>query len=150
MSEENLRKQLCLPWVALGSDAASVASEGAFLEASSHPRAYGTFARFLGRYIREEKLMSLSEAIHRLSGLPAANLELQSRGLIEEGMFADIVVFDPTGIRDRATFDSPHQYATGVKQVFVNGVHVLKDGRHTGATPGRALWGPGTAVRERR
>ena len=146
MSEENVKKQLCLPWVSLGSDGASIAPEGPFLKASTHPRAYGNFARFLGKYVRDEELIPLAEAVHRMSGLPAATLGLESRGLIKEGMFADIVVFDPVTISDRASFDNPHQYATGVKHVFVNGVQVLRDGEHTGATPGRALWGPGRAV----
>ncbi len=143
MSEENLKKQLRQPWVSLGSDAASMAAEGVFLKSSTHPRAYGNFARLLGKYVREEKVISLAEAVRRLSGLPASNLGLERRGFIKEGMFADVVVFDPQEIADRATFDNPHQYAVGVKHVFVNGAQVLKDGKHTGAKPGRALWGPG-------
>jgi N-acyl-D-amino-acid deacylase len=143
MSEENIRKQIRLPWVSFGSDAASMAPEGVFLKSSTHPRAYGNFARLLGRYVREEKVISLQEAIRRLSGLPATNLGLERRGFIKEGMFADVVVFDPKTIADRATFENPHQYAVGMRHVFVNGVQVLKDGEHTGATPGRALWGPG-------
>jgi N-acyl-D-amino-acid deacylase len=143
MSEENIKKQLRLPWVSLGSDMWSIAPEGVFMKSSVHPRAYGTFARLLGKYVRDEHVISLEEAIHRLSGLPATNLGLDKRGFIKEGMFADVVVFDPTTIADRATFEKPHQYAVGMKYVIVNGVEVLKDGEHTGAKPGRALWGPG-------
>lgn len=143
MSEENIKKQLRQPWVSVGSDAASMAPEGAFLRSSTHPRAYGNFARLLGKYVRDEKVITLQEAIRRLSGLPAANLGLDHRGLLREGMFADVVVFDPKTIADRATFENPHQYSVGVRHVFVNGVQVLKDGEHTDAKPGRALWGPG-------
>lgn len=143
MSEENIKKQLRLPWVSLGSDEASQAPEGVFLKSNPHPRAYGTFARFLGKYVRDEKVISLPEAIRRLTGLPATNLGLDHRGFIKEGMFADVVVLDPATIADRATFGKPHQYAVGVKHVFVNGMQVLKDGEHTNAKPGRALWGPG-------
>jgi N-acyl-D-amino-acid deacylase len=145
MSEDNLRKQIRLPWVAFGSDAASMAPELPFTRSSAHPRAYGNFARLLGRYVRDEKLITLGDAIRRLTGLPATNLELDRRGFLKEGMFADIVVFDPRTIADLATFERPHQYAVGMKHVFVNGVQVLKDGEHTGAKPGRALWGPGLA-----
>lgn len=143
MSEENIKKQLRQPWVSLGSDAASMAPEGAFLRSSTHPRAYGNFARLLGKYVREEKVITLQEAIRRLSGLPATNLGLDHRGFLKAGMFADVVVFDPATIADRATFENPHQYSVGVKHVFVNGTQVLKDGEHTNAKPGRALWGPG-------
>jgi N-acyl-D-amino-acid deacylase len=143
MSEENVRKQIKLPWMSFGSDAASMAPEGVFLKSSAHPRAYGNFARLVGRYVREEKLISLAEAVRRLSGLPATNLGLDRRGFLKEGMFADVVVFDPETIADRATFADPHQYAVGVRHVLVNGVLVLKDGEHTGALPGRALYGPG-------
>jgi N-acyl-D-amino-acid deacylase len=143
MSEDNVRKQVPLPWVSFGSDAGSLATEGVFLKSSTHPRAYGNFARVLGRYVREEKLLPLAAAIRKLSGLPSANLGLDRRGLLIPGMFADVVVFDPKTIADHATFDQPHQYATGVRDVFVNGVQVLKDGEHTGALPGRALKGPG-------
>ena len=143
MSDENLKKQLRHPWVSLCSDAASMAPEGNFLKSSTHPRAYGNFSRLLGKYVRDERVISLSEAIRRLSGLPATNLGLDHRGFIMEGMFADIVVFDPVTIADRATFEQPHQYAVGVKTVFVNGTQVFKDGEHTGLKPGRALWGPG-------
>jgi N-acyl-D-amino-acid deacylase len=143
MSEENLKKELRQPWVSLGSDGASMAPEGVFLKSSTHPRAYGNFARLLGKYVREEKVISLTEAIRRLTGLPATNLGLDRRGFLRKGMFADVVVFDPATIADRATFENPHQYSVGVKHVFVNGVQVLKDGEHTNAKPGRALWGPG-------
>jgi N-acyl-D-amino-acid deacylase len=143
MSEENVRKELAKPWISFGSDEASQAPEGVFLKSHPHPRAYGNFARVLGKYARDEKVLTLSEAVRRLSALPATNLGLDHRGFIREGMFADVVVFDPATIADRATFDKPHQYAVGMKHVFVNGVQVLKDGEHTGAKPGRALWGPG-------
>src|SRR6184192_494728 len=145
MSEENVKKEIARPWISFGSDEASQAPEGIFLKSTPHPRAYGTFARVLGKYVREEKLVSLPEAIRRLSALPATNLELDHRGFLKKGMFADVVVFDPATITDHATFEKPHQYATGVKHVFVNGVQVIKDGEHTGAKPGRALWGPGKA-----
>lgn len=143
MSEENLHKQIRLPWVSFGSDAASMFPEPPFTRSSAHPRAYGNFARLLGKYVREEKVIPLEEAIHRLSGLPATNLELADRGFLREGAFADVVVFDPATITDHATFEEPHQFATGMRHVFVNGGHVLKDGEHTGATPGRAIYGPG-------
>jgi N-acyl-D-amino-acid deacylase len=143
MAEENVRKELAKPWISFGSDEASQAPEGVFLKSNPHPRAYGNFARVLGKYVREEKLLSLGEAIRRLSALPAANLGLDRRGYLKEGMFADVVVFDPVTVGDRATFAQPHQYAVGMKYVFVNGTQVLKEGEHTGATPGHALWGPG-------
>ena len=143
MSEDNLRKQIKLPWVSFGSDAASMSPEPPFTKSSAHPRAYGNFARLLGRYVREEQVIPLEEAVRRLTGLPATNLELDRRGFLREGMFADIVLFDPATIADRATFEQPHQFAVGMRHVFVNGTHVLKDGEHTGAKPGRALWGPG-------
>jgi N-acyl-D-amino-acid deacylase len=143
MSEENLKKQIRQPWVSFGSDAASMPPEGVFLKSSTHPRAYGNFARLLGKYVREENVISLSEAIRRLTGLPATNLGLDHRGFLERGMFADVVIFDPATIGDRATYEQPHQFSVGVKHVFVNGVQVLRDGEHTNAKPGRALWGPG-------
>src|SRR2546421_460001 len=143
MSEPNVKKELAKPWISFGSDEASQAPEGVFLKSNPHPRAYGNFARVLGKYARDEKVLSMADAIHRLSGLPATNLGLDHRGFLKEGMFADVVVFDPAAITDHATFEKPHQYATGVKHVFVNGVQVIKDGEHTGAKPGRALWGPG-------
>ena len=143
MSEENLKKQMAKPWVSFGSDEASQAPEGNFLKSNCHPRAYGNFARVLGKYVREEKVITFEEAIRKMTSLPAANLGLDQRGWLKEGMFADVVVFDPRTIADKATFEKPHQYAVGVKHVFVNGAQVLKDGEHTGAKPGRALWGPG-------
>ena len=143
MSEENIKKELRQPWVSLGSDAVSISAEGVFLKQSTHPRAYGNFSRLLGKYVREEKVITLQEAIRRLTGLPAANLGLDRRGMIKEGYFADLVVFDPETTADRATYENPHQYATGVKHVLVNGVCVITNGEHTGAKPGRALWGRG-------
>jgi N-acyl-D-amino-acid deacylase len=143
MSEENVRKEMAKPWISFGSDEASQAPEGVFLRSNPHPRAYGNFARVLGKYARDEKVVSLGEAIRRLSALPATNLGLDHRGFLQKEMFADVVVFDPATISDRATYDRPHQYAIGMKHVFVNGQQVLKDGEHTGANPGRALWGPG-------
>src|SRR5437899_1128680 len=143
ISEENIKKELAKPWISFGSDEASQAPEGVFLKSNPHPRAYGNFARVLGKYVRDEKVLPMSDAIHRLSGLPATNLGLDHRGFLKDGMFADVVVFDPATITDHATFEKPHQYATGVKHVFVNGVQVIKNGEHTGAEPGRALWGPG-------
>jgi len=143
MTEDNIKKQLRQPWVSVGSDGPSMAPEGVFLKSSTHPRAYGNFARLLGKYVREEKVIPLQEGVRRLTGLPATNLGLDHRGFLKEGMFADVVVFDAATIADRATYENPHQYAIGVKHVFVNGAQVLKDGEHTGAKPGRALWGPG-------
>jgi N-acyl-D-amino-acid deacylase len=143
MSEEGLRKVLRLPWVSFGSDGGSMAPEGVFLASSTHPRAYGNFARLLGTYVRDEKIVTLPEAVRRLSALPAANLGLDGRGRLAEDMFADVVAFDPATIADRATYEHPHRYAVGMRHVFVNGVQVLRDGEHTGARPGRALWGPG-------
>ncbi len=143
MSEENVKKELAKPWISFGSDESSQAPEGVFLKSNPHPRAYGNFARVLGKYVRDEKVIPLQEAIRKLSGLPATNLGLDHRGFLKEGMFADVVVFDPATIADRATFEKPHQYAVGMKHVFVNGAQVIKDGEHTGAKPGRALWGPG-------
>ena len=137
MSEDNLRHQLRLPWVSFGSDAGAPSAEGAFLKANPHPRAYGNFARLLAKYVREEKLIPLEAAIHRLTGLPASNLGLARRGLLQPGYHADVVVFDPATIQDHATFGQPHQYATGVHHVLVNGTPVLAGGEHTGATPGR-------------
>ncbi len=143
MSEDNLRKQIALPWVSFASDASSLAPEGVFLTSNPHPRAYGTFARVLGKYVRDEQALSLAEAVHRLSGLPASNLRLTRRGLLTPGYFADVTVFNPAEIRDHATFEQPQQFATGVLQVFVNGVQVIRDGEHTGAKPGRVVRGPG-------
>jgi N-acyl-D-amino-acid deacylase len=143
MSEENIRQQIALPWVSFGSDGASLAPEGVFLRSSTHPRAYGNFARLLGRYVREERVIPLQEAIRRLTWLPARNLGLRRRGLLAVGNYADVVVFDPDTIQDHATFDDPHQYATGMVHVFVNGSQVLRDGAHTGTKPGRVVRGPG-------
>jgi N-acyl-D-amino-acid deacylase len=143
MSEENVKKEIAKPWVSFGSDEASQAPEGNFLKSNCHPRAYGCFSRVLGKYTREEKIMTLEQAVRKLTGLPATNLGLDHRGFVQEGMFADVVVFDPATVGDRATFDKPHQYSVGMKHVFVNGAQVLKDGEHTGAKPGRAVFGPG-------
>jgi N-acyl-D-amino-acid deacylase len=144
MSEENLRRQIQLPWVSFGSDAQSMAAEEPFTRSSTHPRAYGNFARLLGKYVREERVIPLEEAIRRLTSLPADNVGWADRGRLTPGAAADLVVFDPERIADRATYDRPHQYAVGVRHVFVNGVHVLADGEHTGARPGRALRNPAT------
>ncbi len=143
MSEENVRRQVQLPWLSFGSDAGAPAPEGVFLKSNPHPRAYGNFSRVLGHYARDEKLMPLEDAVRRLTSLPAENLRLKQRGKLAPGYFADVVVFDPTTIRDHATFEKPHQLSTGVEQVFVNGVQVLRDSQPTGATPGRAVRGPG-------
>ena len=143
MAEENIKKQIALPWVSFGSDAESMAPEGAFLKSNPHPRAYGNFARLLGKYVREEKILSLQEAIRRLTSLPATNLGLDRRGLLKDGYFADIVIFDPNTMADKATFEQPHQFAVGVRDVFVNGVQMLKSGDHTGKFSGHAVWGPG-------
>ena len=143
MSEDNVRRQMALPWVSFDSDAGSYSAEGLFLKRSTHPRAYGTFARVLGKYVRDEGVVPLADAVRRLTALPASVLNIDRRGLLKPGYFADVVVFDPATIQDHATYHHPHQYATGVHHVFVNGVHVLKDGDHTGATPGRVVRGPG-------
>jgi N-acyl-D-amino-acid deacylase len=147
MSEENIKKQIAQPWVSFGSDAESIAPEGNFLKANPHPRAYGNFSRLLGKYVREEKVIALEEAIRRLTTLPAENLKIRDRGALRPGFCADVVVFDPATISDHATFEKPHQYSTGVKHVFVNGIQVLKDGEHTGAKPGRVVRGPGWKVK---
>jgi N-acyl-D-amino-acid deacylase len=143
MSEENVRKEIKRPWVSFGSDEGSYAPEGVFLKSNPHPRAYGNFARLLGRYARDEKLITLAEAVRRLTSLPATNLKLPKRGYLRGGCFADLVIFDPARVEDHATYPSPHRYSTGVVDVFVNGVQVLKDGEHTGAMPGRVVRGPG-------
>lgn len=143
MSEENIRRKIARSWVSFCSDAGSVAPEGVFMKRNPHPRAYGSFARLLGKYVREESVISLQEAIRRLTSLPAGNLGLDRRGRLAPGYFADLVVFDPATVRDHATFAEPHQYATGIEHVFVNGVQVLDGGDHTGATPGRVVRGPG-------
>jgi N-acyl-D-amino-acid deacylase len=143
MDERNVRSQIGLSFMSFGSDAGAPAAEGVFLKSSTHPRAYGNFARLLGKYVREEKIIPLEEAIHRLTGLPAFNLKLKKRGFIYPGYYADLVIFDPATIQDKATYEQPHQYAEGVHHVFVNGVQVIKDGAHTGAKPGRFVKGPG-------
>ena len=143
MSEESVRRQIALPWMAFDSDESSQAPEGVFLRSNPHPRAYGTFARILGKYVRDEKALSLAEAVRRLSLFPAQNLNLRERGALRPGWVADVVVFDPATIQDHATYDQPHQYATGMRHVFVNGVAVIRDGEHTGAKPGRFVRGPG-------
>ena len=143
MSEENVRRQVALPWMSFGSDSGSIANEGDFLNQNPHPRAYGNFARLLGKYVRDEQVISLAEAIYKITGLPATNLKLKDRGFLRVGYFADIVIFDPATIQDHATFEKPHQYATGVKDVFVNGTQVLSDGEHTNKMPGRFVRGPG-------
>jgi N-acyl-D-amino-acid deacylase len=143
MSEDNVRRQIALPWMSFGSDAEALAPEGEFLLSNPHPRAYGTFARLLGRYVRDEGVITLEEAVRRLTTLPAQNLGLRRRGQLAAGYYADVVIFDPATIIDHATFEEPHRYATGVRDVLVNGVPVLRDGEHTGATPGRVVRGPG-------
>jgi N-acyl-D-amino-acid deacylase len=143
MSEANVELGLSQPWVSLGSDAESSAPEGVFLKSSTHPRAYGNVARFLGHYVRDRKLMNLGEAIHRLTGLPAHNWKLRDRGCLNPGCHADLVIFDPATIADHASYEAPMQYASGVSDVFVNGVQVLRDGEHTGAMPGQVVRGPG-------
>jgi N-acyl-D-amino-acid deacylase len=143
MDEANVRRQVALPWMSFGSDAEAQASEGVFLKSSTHPRAYGNFARVLGKYVRDEKMVPLAEAVRRLTSFPAANLGLKDRGAIKVGYHADLAIFDPAAIRDNATFQKPQAYASGMRHVFVNGVQVLKDGEHTGATPGRFVQGPG-------
>jgi N-acyl-D-amino-acid deacylase len=142
-SEDIVSRAVALPWVSFNSDAGSLAPEGVFLKSNPHPRAYGSFARVLAKYVREDKVVTLQEAVRKLSSLPAKNLKLDRRGLLQEGYFADVVVFDPETIQDHATFVEPHQYATGMLHVFVNGEQVLKNGEHTGATPGRVVRGPG-------
>lgn len=143
MSEENVKKQMQLPYMTFGSDAQALANEGVFIKSNTHPRAYGNVARLLGKYVREEQVIPLQEAIHKLTALPAEHLKINKRGRLEPGYFADVVVFDPSTIEDHATFAEPHQYATGVLHVFVNGEQVLKYGEHTGAMPGRFVRGPG-------
>jgi N-acyl-D-amino-acid deacylase len=143
MDEGNVRSQIGLSFMSFGSDAAAPAAEGVFLKSSTHPRAYGNFARLLGKYVREDKIITLEEAIYRLTGFPAFNLKLKKRGIIFPGYYADLVIFDPATIKDKATYEQPHQYAEGVHHVFVNGVQVIKDGEHTGAKPGRFVKGPG-------
>jgi N-acyl-D-aspartate/D-glutamate deacylase len=143
MSEDNIKKEVALPWVSFGSDEGSYRPEGVFLKSNAHPRAYGNFARVLGKYVREEKALTLQDAVRRLSSLPSENMKIKDRGALKPGYYADIVVFDPAHVADHATFDKPHQLATGVLDVFVNGTQVLKDQEHTGAKPGRVVRGPG-------
>ena len=143
MSEENVKRQIAIPWVSFGSDAGSLAPEEPFVRSSTHPRAYGNFARLLGRYVRDEGIIPLEEAIRKLTSLPAANLRVEGRGRLAPGFSADVVIFDPAAIADHATFEEPHRLATGVRDVFVNGVQVLSGGDPTGATPGRVVRGPG-------
>ncbi|MDT0621978.1 N-acyl-D-amino-acid deacylase family protein [Croceitalea vernalis] len=143
MSEENVKKQIALPYMSFGSDAASIAPVKPFTNYSPHPRAYGNVARLLGKYVREEKIISLEEAIYKLSGLPASNLKIKKRGALKTGNYADIAIFNAETIIDKATFDSPHQFSEGMVHVFVNGKQVLQDSEHTGATPGRVVRGPG-------
>ncbi|HLZ16220.1 MAG TPA: amidohydrolase family protein, partial [Cyclobacteriaceae bacterium] len=143
MSEDNIKKQIQLPYLSFGSDAGAPSAEGIFLKYKDHPRAFGNFARLLGKYVREEKVIPLEEAIRKLTSLPATNLKIKKRGLLTPGYYADVVVFDPNKIEDHATFESPHQYATGVVHVFVNGQQVISEGVHTGAKPGRIVRGPG-------
>lgn len=143
MSENNVRRKVAQPWMSFGSDAGAPAAEGVFLKSNTHPRAYGTFARVLGKYSREERVIPLHEAIRRMTSLPATNIGIRGRGFLAQDQYADVVVFDPETVTDHATFEEPHQYATGVEHVFVNGVQVLDEGEHTGATPGRVVRGPG-------
>jgi N-acyl-D-amino-acid deacylase len=143
MSEDNVKRQIALPWVSFGSDAGAPTTEGVFLESNPHPRAYGNFGRLLGKYVREERVIPLEEAVRRLTTLPASNLRIRRRGSLAAGYHADVVVFDPAVIEDHAVFEQPHQYTTGVRHVLVNGIQVLQDGEHTGARPGRVVRGPG-------
>ncbi len=143
MSEENVKRQVALPWMSFCSDAEADAPEGTFLKHGIHPRAYGNFVRLLGKYVREEKIISLEDAIHKLTYLPASNMKLKKRGMLRPGYYADVVIFDPATVGDKATYENPRQYASGIKHVFVNGVQVIRDGEHTGAMPGRIVRGPG-------
>ena len=143
MSEENIKKQIALPYMSFGSDASSMTPEGVFLNSSTHPRAYGNFSRLLGKYVRDEQIISIEEAVRKLTSLPASNLKIKNRGNLAKGYFADLAIFNPETIQDHATFTEPHQLSTGMVHVFVNGEQVLKDGEHTGATPGRVVRGPG-------
>jgi N-acyl-D-amino-acid deacylase len=143
MTEDNVKREVGLPWMSFGSDEASEAPEGVFLKSSSHPRAYGNFARVLAEYVRKDRVAQLPDAIRRLSSLPATNLGIRQRGSLKPGYYADVVVFDPAHIQDHATFEKPKQLATGVDDVFVNGVQVWRNGKHTGAKPGRFVRGPG-------
>jgi len=146
MNEENVKKQVALPWVSFGSDEASYTNSGVFLKSNAHPRGYGNFARVLGKYSRDEKVLALKDAIRKLASLPARHLKLVKRGELKNGNYADIVIFDPASITDHATYDKPHQYATGMMDVFVNGEQVLKAGEHTNAKPGKFVKGPGVKM----
>ena len=143
MSEENIKKQVALPYMSFGSDASSLSPEGVFLNSSTHPRAYGNFSRLLGKYVRDEQIISIEEAVRKLTSLPASNLKIKKRGSLSKGYFADLAIFNPETIQDHATFSKPHQLSTGMIHVFVNGEQVLKNGKHTGAKPGRVVRGPG-------
>jgi N-acyl-D-amino-acid deacylase len=143
MSEDNIRRQIRLPYMSFGSDAAAPSAEGVFLNEHPHPRTYGNVARLLGRYVRGERLITLQEAVRRLTSLPAGNLGIRDRGSLRAGHHADLAIFDPATIADHATFEQPHRYATGMRHVFVNGTQVLRDGEPTGATPGRVVRGQG-------
>ena len=147
MTEENVKKQVALPWVSFGSDEASYTTEGVFLKSNAHPRAYGNFARVIGKYCRDEKVVSLQQAIYKLANLPSKHLKLQKRGELKVGNYADIVIFDPASVKDKATFEKPHQYSEGMIHVFVNGRQVVKDGDHTGDKPGRFVKGPGFGIK---
>jgi len=146
-SKENLEREAGLPWMSFGSDAGSIAPEGVFLKSQPHPRTYGTFARVLGHFVRDERAATLEDAIRRMTSFPARNLKLDRRGSLAPGFFADVVVFDPATIADHATYEQPHRYATGVRHVVVNGTPVLLDGEHTDARPGRVVRGPGARTR---
>jgi N-acyl-D-amino-acid deacylase len=143
MSEDNVRREMAIPWESFASDGGAPAPEGVFLKSSTHPRAYGNFARVLGKYSRDEKIIPLEEAVRRLSSLPAHNLKIRERGELHPGYYADLAIFDPATITDHATFEKPQQYATGMMHVFVNGTQVIKNGEHTGAKPGQVVRGPG-------
>jgi N-acyl-D-amino-acid deacylase len=143
MNEDNVRRQIQLPYMSFGSDGGALAPEGPFLKSNPHPRAYGNFARVLGQYVREEKLITIEEAVRKMSAMPAEHLGLRRRGKLAAGYHADVVLFNADSIGDRATFENPHQLAVGVRHVFVNGVAVVKDGAHTGAKPGQVVRGPG-------
>ncbi len=143
ISEDNVKKMLAMHYVSICSDGASIPAEEPFINDPTHPRTYGSFARLLGKYVRDEQVMTLQEAVSRLTSLPASNLKLIKRGSLQVGNYADVVIFNPDSVRDKATFDEPHQYAEGILHVFVNGVQVLDNGNHTGLTPGRCIRGPG-------
>jgi N-acyl-D-amino-acid deacylase len=143
MDEGNMKKQLRQPWLSFCSDGAALAAREPFTKSSTHPRAYGNFVRVLGKYVRDEQVLTMQDAVRKLSALPASNLKLRRRGMLKPGNLADVVVFDPATVTDHATFENPHQYATGVKHVFVNGAHTLADGEPTGVKAGRVVRGPG-------